>query len=260
MKIQFASDLHLEFLERRFPGFRAVEPTDADVLVLAGDIHRHARALEVFQDWPCPVLLLHGNHELYRGVAEDVLDDLRRGSRCGSVTYLECEATYLDDVRFLGCCLWTDFALYGAPQDSMRAAEKGVMDYQAIRTRNGRFSPEDARNMHELSRKWLTSELGRPFSGKTVVITHHGPHRGSIHAKYDCNELNPCFISDMNELIAGTALWIHGHVHHSFDYCVAGTRIVANPRGYAMNLGRVKVVDDIDWENKDFDARKVIMV
>jgi Icc-related predicted phosphoesterase len=29
------------------------------------------------------------------------------------------------------------------------------------------------------------------------------------------------------------ALWIHGHMHESFDYEVYGTRLVCNPRGYA---------------------------
>jgi hypothetical protein len=38
MKIQLASDLHLEFL-RRFPGERLITPAPgADVLILAGDI------------------------------------------------------------------------------------------------------------------------------------------------------------------------------------------------------------------------------
>ena len=27
-------------------------------------------------------------------------------------------------------------------------------------------------------------------------------------------------------------LWVHGHMHDSFDYAVNGTRIVCNPRGY----------------------------
>jgi len=29
------------------------------------------------------------------------------------------------------------------------------------------------------------------------------------------------------------ALWIHGHMHESFDYETYGTRVVCNPRGYA---------------------------
>ena len=65
MKIQIASDLHLEHLEWRFQNYRGVEPTDADVLVLAGDIANGARALELFQDWPCPVIYVPGNHEYY---------------------------------------------------------------------------------------------------------------------------------------------------------------------------------------------------
>lgn len=39
MKIQLASDLHLEFLERDFPGERLIAPAyRADVFILAGDI------------------------------------------------------------------------------------------------------------------------------------------------------------------------------------------------------------------------------
>jgi len=29
------------------------------------------------------------------------------------------------------------------------------------------------------------------------------------------------------------ALWIHGHMHESYDYEIYGTRIACNPRGYA---------------------------
>jgi hypothetical protein len=28
-------------------------------------------------------------------------------------------------------------------------------------------------------------------------------------------------------------LWLHGHVHHSCDYRIGATRVLANPRGYA---------------------------
>lgn len=52
MKIQIASDLHLEFLDQRFPDFRVIEHTEADVLVIAGDIHRNTKAITAFADWP----------------------------------------------------------------------------------------------------------------------------------------------------------------------------------------------------------------
>lgn len=27
-------------------------------------------------------------------------------------------------------------------------------------------------------------------------------------------------------------MWIDGHVHEAFDYCIGETRIVSNPKGY----------------------------
>ncbi len=66
MKIQLTSDLHLEFLERRFPTERIIVPAPgADILVLAGDIHNGAKAVALFADWPVQLLLLAGNHEFY---------------------------------------------------------------------------------------------------------------------------------------------------------------------------------------------------
>jgi len=29
------------------------------------------------------------------------------------------------------------------------------------------------------------------------------------------------------------ALWVHGHMHDSFDYEIYDTRVACNPRGYA---------------------------
>ena len=45
---------------------------------------------------------------------------------------------------------------------------------------------------------------------------------------------NPCFASRLDGLIeaSGPALWVHGHTHTSFDYRIAGTRVVCNPKGY----------------------------
>jgi Icc-related predicted phosphoesterase len=30
----------------------------------------------------------------------------------------------------------------------------------------------------------------------------------------------------------GPALWIHGHVHESFEYTIGQTKVACNPRGY----------------------------
>ncbi|HEX7499549.1 MAG TPA: metallophosphoesterase, partial [Polyangia bacterium] len=117
MKIQLASDLHLEYLERGFPGVRLIEPAPgAEVLVLAGDIHNGTKALEVFADWPVPILYIAGNHEFYDQSWERTRVDLKRVSRGSHITFLDGDCLEQGGVRFLGTTLWTDFRVSGCVQ------------------------------------------------------------------------------------------------------------------------------------------------
>ncbi len=47
-------------------------------------------------------------------------------------------------------------------------------------------------------------------------------------------------------------LWMHGHVHDSFDYEVEGCRVVANPRGYVRNVYEAGAAKDLAFENASF--------
>ncbi|MGH8139227.1 MAG: metallophosphoesterase [Steroidobacteraceae bacterium] len=235
MKIRIHSDLHLEFSDWTPP------PADADVIVLAGDIHIGSRAIQwARRHFPLkPILYVPGNHEFYGGELQAVLAALRAEARQFHVDLLDGDERILADTRFLGATLWTDFALYGADLSqlgqSMADASHAVTDFRLIRLGgSGRaFRPADARNIHMGQLKWLTAKLAEPFDGPTVVITHHLPHRGSIHPRYEGDRLNPAFASDLAHLVGPpVTLWIHGHTHESFDYVANGTRIVCNPRGY----------------------------
>ena len=70
MLTQFVSNLHLEFLYRRWPGERIVRPAPgADVLVLAGDLALGAATIQLFRDWPvserCTHALAHAPGQPY---------------------------------------------------------------------------------------------------------------------------------------------------------------------------------------------------
>ena len=237
MRIQLASDLHLEFLEGRHPQTRIVEPAlGADLLVLAGDIHNGVKGIKAFVDWPVPVVYLAGNHEFYDHDWESTRRDLRASCAGTRVTFLDNDTFEFEGVRILGCTLWTDFRLRGTTQaQAMATAERGLMDYHVIRTASGLLRPQQTLADHEQSRAWLEGELAKPFDGRTVVATHHGPHPLSIHPRFVGNPLNPGFVSDLTPLLRDADLWMHGHTHDSFDYFVNGTRVVCNPRGYTTN-------------------------
>jgi Icc-related predicted phosphoesterase len=262
MKIQLASDLHLDIIERAFPGERLIAPAPgAELLVLAGDIGNGAQAIDCFAGWPVPVLYVAGNHEFYGKEIEPARAELARTAKGSRVRFLDNAATEFGGVRFLGATLWTDYRLYGdvLQQQMMDGAQRELRDHQVIRTKAGRFTPVDALKQHRSARDWLTAELAQPYDGKTVVITHHGPHPASIHPRYAGSPLNASFVSaGLDALLAQADWWLHGHVHDSFDYPLAGCRVVANPRGYALNRKQAGEAAALRFENARFDPACVL--
>jgi predicted phosphodiesterase len=234
MRIRVLSDLHLEYFDWEPP------PVDADVVVLAGDIHVGDRGLRwAREQFPrTPVIYLAGNHEFYGARLQELSATLRETGNQLGISVLDGDEVVIGNTRFLGATLWTDFALYGSqPRQIARAmaeAKRVMSDFHIVRYGNaGLFRPEHSRELHLAQVRWLERKLAEPFAGATVVATHHLPHRLSIHRKYEGDALNPAFTSDLDRLVrAPVALWIHGHTHESFDYRVNGTRVVCNPRGY----------------------------
>lgn len=234
MRIRILSDLHLEFLDWTPPH------AEADVVVLDGDIDVDVSGLHwARHHFPeTPVIYVPGNHEYYGSRMQDMLSALRESAARLGVNLLDGDELVLDGVHFLGATLWTDFALYGSEPDqlarAMADARYGMNDFRVIRYgAEGLFRPEHAREIHLRQAKWLEGKLAEAFNGPTVVVTHHLPHRQSVHPKYEGDRLNPCFASDLAHLVRPpVALWIHGHTHESLDYVVHGTRVVCNPRGY----------------------------
>lgn len=249
MKLRILSDLHIEFHPFDIP---PMDDDDETVLILAGDIGVIYRAaeLESFLREAAArfraVIYVLGNHEFYRGIWPDAMQALRGWNLPGNIHMLERECVQIDDVVFVGATLWTDFD--GEDRSVMQAADQSLNDFHYIRVNAGtdaeadRLKPEHVLDDHNRSRAWLTTTLGalRAQGKRTVLVTHHGISRLSIHESYRDNPLNGAFVSDCVGVLkrTGPELVIHGHVHNSFDYRLAtefgSTRIVVNPRGYTQ--------------------------
>ena len=254
MKIQIASDLHFEVMrESRFRTLHAAP--GADVFVIAGDIGARSSAVEHFRRWPVPVIYVHGNHEMYSGFDYGkTVAEIRARCVGTSVHFLEKDELILDgfpDVRFLGTCMWTDYLLFRREQQEkcMAECEELLQDHSVIKSRDRRFSAEDAMYRHVAAKNWLRVRLDVPFAGKTVVVTHHGCHWNSIAQRWRSHLASAGFASDLTSLLDKTDLWIHGHTHDSFDYRVGRARVVVNPRGYPTTNG---------FENAAFNDKLVI--
>lgn len=253
MKLHILSDLHL--------GQGAFTPpaTDADLVILAGDIARPPEAVAWATQLGKPVLYVLGNHESYGSSIAATAARFRDLTRRSSICLLHDEGVVIGNVRFLGSTLWTDFLLLeeAAQRDAaVEAAIRYMRDYTRISTDEdpqAALHPRDTAARFQRHAAWLAAQLARPHDGPTVVITHHAPSTASIHPRFADSMLNSCFVSRAEHLLDGdrVRLWIHGHTHDSFDYRVNGTRVVCNPRGYAM-----KGVN----ENAAFDPGLVIEV
>lgn len=235
MKIALYSDLHLSVHPLDLP------PTGADVVVLAGDLQRPAQGMAWARQFTQPTLYVAGNHEFYGSDLVSTMEHLRREAEGTQVRVLEREEWRHGGVRFLGCTLWSDYRLYDSPEQrekGLQMAQELVRDFSRIGVAPGfpeRFTPAVSQLLFDQSVAWLEQRFAEPFDGPTVVVTHFAPARGSIAAKFAGSPLNACFVSNLEAHILRwqPRLWLHGHVHDSYDYQVGATRVVANPRGYA---------------------------
>ena len=244
MKLLVYSDLHLDFhADEIKPSAEFMQGIDA--VVLAGDITEGTTGLrwarETFPD--TAIVYVDGNHEFYSQHWDRHLDVMRTLATEHDIHYLENDTITINGVRFLGCSLWTDYALSGADStlEAMSAARQGMNDYKRIKIdspremywqRKHRLFPAMAARRHAQSRQWLDEQLSQGEAQSTVVVTHHAPHPKSIPKEFVGHHLSPCYASDLTALMGKSALWIHGHVHDSVDYEVNGTRVISNPRGY----------------------------
>lgn len=246
LRIWIFSDLHRRAYAR--PWTPAAIP-DADVAVVAGDV---GEGLADTIGWlaatirpAMPVVLVAGNHEFYGGTRDVDLAHGRRAAARQGIDLLEDDTVALGGCTFSGCSLWTDYALDGIAgrAAAMDAARAGLNDHRRIAwSRDPRwkpFRPEEALALHVASRRFLERallECDPPDRrrGPHVVVTHHAPSPGSVAPPYAGHPLNPAFASNLDALVAAGRpdLWVHGHVHTSFDYRLGATRVVCNPLGY----------------------------
>ena len=248
MKLHILSDLHLEF-ERIDP-----PRTDADVVVLAGDIHTGLRgldwALEYFPDKP--VVYVPGNHEYYGNKMPRLLEKMRLKAENTNVRILDNDAILIDNVQFLGCTLWSDFMLFGKEGFSLLEAQSRMNDYSRIRfgPNYRKLRAKDTQTLHMQSIRWLKAVINECMARTKVIITHHAPSMRSMPDKYALDPLTPAFVSNLDSLMkeSGAELWIHGHTHESCDYRLGSTRVLSNPRGYP------------DCQNRSFDGVLVVEV
>jgi hypothetical protein len=226
VRINYFSDIHLEF------GALETSDNDADIIIAAGDIGVSTQGVEWLKTFNKPVVYIAGNHEFYTHEYQQTLQLIRKRCAGSNVHFLENDCFIFQGVRFLGCTLWADLFVEG--DKTAEALGKTLNDFRRIKFAERPFDAVQFSQLHQNSKTWLEQALAQPYSGKTVVVTHHAPSLWSWNdTAYALKKLAYC--NDMKPLLHEyeIAAWFHGHVHCQIDYRIAGARILCNPRGYA---------------------------
>lgn len=139
--------------------------------------------------------------------------------------------------------LWTEDGKNGGQYKKNADGSLIRIGYKS-REEPARWTPEDSVADHERMLAYVDLVTRDP--GSYIVVGHHCPSELSVAPQYKGDLLNGAFRSNLDDFIEQRpqiCLWLHGHTHYNFDYCIGETRIVCNPRGYVGHEPRADVFE-----------------
>jgi len=235
MKIQYASDLHLEFTQNtRFLKENPIVP-NADILVLAGDIVTFARQKKAnwFFDFLSDNFLqtywVAGNHEYYRSDINLFTGSFRKEIR-KNVHLVNNITEKHEDVNLIFSILWTKIQ-----EKNMVHLKEGMSDYHVIQDNGEGLHPQKISQLFDENIAFITSELKRLKNEKTVVVTHHVPTLINYPPQFIGDKLSEGFVTELSEMIEELKpnAWIYGHSHDSQqEFQIGETVMLNNALGY----------------------------
>lgn len=239
MKIQYFSDLHLEFY-KSIKTFKNQIQTNAPILLLNGDIgYPHYPSYEEFISHLSSrfdkIFVITGNHEYYDSSIP--MTDRAVQTICNryqNVSFLQNSFEDYQGYRFAGTTLWSHI-----DNDRFITNDFHFIDDFTIHKYN---------QLHDQSKLFISNMLSSsPLP--IIMMTHHLPSH-KLMDKYYKKYINyqQCFSSDCDPLIRFPIhSWIYGHTHRPYTGTLNGVNMYCNPIGY-------------HGENKNIDFNKTLNI
>ena len=236
MKVQYASDLHMEFYDNSVFLTRGPFKVAGDVLVLAGDtlllkdfgIFR----IHCFFDWCADnyreTFLIPGNHEYYQEEFSLYPDSWEICLR-DNVRIMENRSVVVDDTEFILSTLWSHI-----PMNAWPRLKAGMSDFHLIRYGGKSLTATTYNALHKRDLAFIKTAVSASKAEHKVVVTHHVPSRLLVAPEYKNSSLESGFTVDLTEYIEGSGvdLWVYGHSHRSIETVIGKTRMASNQIGY----------------------------
>lgn len=239
MKIQYASDLHLEFRDNsRWLRDNPLIP-EGDILLLAGDIgyledemyERHP-----FWDWCADnfarTIIVPGNHELYKGVDINKLTDDWELDIRSNVKAVYNKVVRVENIDIVATTLWAKIH----PAEAFYT-EQCVSDFHRIRSGEGLLTWDRFNDEHERCVDFIRRSIMQSTASKRVVLTHHVPSFELMAEEFKGSMLNGAFTCELSLLMESLPIdyWIYGHSHRNIEATIGNTHILSNQLGYVFH-------------------------
>lgn len=238
MKIQYASDLHLEFHDNAVFIARNPFKVAGDVLVLAGDTlplrefdsYKQHRFFDWCSEHYRETFLVPGNHEYYRDDIAKYPDTWRKEIRKNVAMY-ENACIRVDDTDLILSTLWSHI-----PMSKWQTLKEGMNDFSLIKYNGKPFTATPYNMLHERDLAFIKEAVSKSTATHKVVVSHHVPSYLLVAKEFKGSSLESGFTVDLTDYIAssGIDLWVYGHSHRSIEKVIGNTRMASNQVGYAV--------------------------
>jgi Icc-related predicted phosphoesterase len=237
MRIQYASDLHLEFRANTLYLQENPLPTIGDILVLAGDIilfGKNSLARHPFFDWCADhfqeTYIIPGNHEYYNGTELTAsLTEFEYFLR-PNVRYLNNKSIISGQTELFFTTLWSAVEIA-----QLMPVQMNVMDCHQITYKRRRFNSQDYEPIHQHCLSWLKKSIVQSSAERKLIVTHHCPTDRFQDPRYVGSTINSAFVVVLDDFIeqSDADYWIFGHTHYNGGKGFIGkTQLVCNQLGY----------------------------
>lgn len=254
MKLQYASDLHLEFPENK--NFLKANPIlpQCEILILAGDItpfavlNNQSDFLDYLSDNFKTTYWLPGNHEYYNSDINERTGQLNEKIRENIILVNNISVELNNaEANLIFSTLWSHIT-----PEYKYVITDSYSDFRIIRNGDRLLDIETYNLLHKECVSFLKTKLSEQRKGRTAVVTHHLPTFCNYPEEYKADPFNEAFATELSDLILDYEpyYWIFGHHHrNNGDFMLGNTKIVTNQLGYLVYN-----------ENKAFSRSKCIEI
>lgn len=249
LRIQYVSDLHLEFPQNR--QWLAKHPLEVtgDILLVAGDSayldlpdsNSDTYSAYQFWDWASEhykqVIVCFGNHDFYgyydlATMSNGFCKEIRH-----NVYAYYNNVVHLDGIDLIVSTLWSKIKPYDA-----FLTEKNVSDFYRIKYNGHRLTADDFNREHERCLAFIEQAISESDAEKIIVVTHHVPTQLCTAVEFKNSTINGAFTVELGEFIADHRIdyWIYGHSHRNIKAQIGETLIMSNQLGYVSDNEHLK--------------------